>query len=585
MSTTLYTKVDYTLAKLIEDIDMGELALPDIQRPFVWSASKVRDLFDSMYRGYPVGYLLFWENDYQEHTREIGTDNKQKIPKLLIVDGQQRLTSLFAVLKKKSILTKDFKEKQIIISFNPRDGGFKVADASTRRNPDFITNISDVWDEGGSLLSFVSGYLSKLRESKELEEGEERQISDRIERLYKIKDYPFTAIELSKRVDEEQVSQVFVRINSKGVTLNQADFILTLMSVFWDEGRVQLERFCRDSRKPVKGEPSPYNHFIEPDPDQLLRVAVGLGFYRARLKYVYNILRGKDLETGEYSSERRKKQFGILKKAQAYTLDIQNWHEYFKALMSAGFRSGDMVTSKTTLIYCYMLFLIGKHDYRLDHNVLRNTIGQWFFMSSVTGRYTGSPETAMERDLRQLKSINYDADFVNLLQKIIRDNLTEDFWRINLPNALDSSAAYSPALFAYHAAQNILNTKALFSDLNIADLQDSTTRAHKSGVERHHLFPKAYLDEKGYQTQDINQIANYAYVEWKDNIDISDKPPSEYIHEYLSRFKDGEKEKVYELHALPENWHEMKYEDFLEDRRKKMAQVIRKGFKKLSEKI
>lgn len=204
MSTTLYTKVDYSLSKLIEDIDMGELALPDIQRPFVWSTSKVRDLFDSMYRGYPVGYLL----------------------------------------------------------------------------------------------SFVSDFLEKLKASKELKNGEEKQIPDRIERLYKIKDYPFTAIELSKRVDEEQVSQVFVRINSKGVTLNQADFILTLMSVFWDEVRIELEKFCRDARKPVKGEASPYNHFIEPDPDQLLRVAVGLGFYRARLKYVYNICEEKIWKPG-----------------------------------------------------------------------------------------------------------------------------------------------------------------------------------------------------------------------------------------------------------------------------------------------
>lgn len=92
-------KVDYTLSKLIEDIHVGEIGLPDIQRPFVWPRSKVRDLFDSMYRGFPIGYLLFWENGITDKHRVIGADGKQKPPRLLIVDGQQRLTSLYAVIK------------------------------------------------------------------------------------------------------------------------------------------------------------------------------------------------------------------------------------------------------------------------------------------------------------------------------------------------------------------------------------------------------------------------------------------------------------------------------------------------------
>src|SRR5690606_28866738 len=127
--------------------------------------------------------------------------------------------------------------------------------------------------------------------------------------------FPFTTLSLASTISEEQVSEVFVRINSEGKKLNQADFILTLMSVFWDEGRRELEEFCRNARKPAKG-PSPFNHFIQPDPDQLLRVGVGLGFRRARLQYVYSILRGKDLETEQFSEARREAQFDILKHAQ-----------------------------------------------------------------------------------------------------------------------------------------------------------------------------------------------------------------------------------------------------------------------------
>src|SRR5207244_8213430 len=128
-----------------------------------------------------------------------------------------------------------------------------------------------------------------------------RQMKKTMQRLSGLLTFPFTALELSAQTDEEQVAEVFVRVNSKGTPLNQADFILTLMSVFWDDGRAELENFCRFARTPTTGQASPFNHFIQPDPDQLLRASVGLGFKRARLTYVYSILRGKDLETGEFS--------------------------------------------------------------------------------------------------------------------------------------------------------------------------------------------------------------------------------------------------------------------------------------------
>lgn len=139
MSATLFKKVDYSLAKLIHDIEQGEIGLPDIQRPFVWEAAKVRDLFDSMYKGFPVGYLLFWSNDHLSNTRQIGIAAKQtRVPRLLIVDGQQRLTSLYAVLKGYPILTRDYKESHIHIAFRPRDAKFEVTDAAIQRDPELL---------------------------------------------------------------------------------------------------------------------------------------------------------------------------------------------------------------------------------------------------------------------------------------------------------------------------------------------------------------------------------------------------------------------------------------------------------------
>ena len=187
------------------------------------------------------------------------------------------------------------------------------------------------------------------------------------------------------------------------------------MSVFWDKGRSDLELFCREARKPSISDASPFNYFIQPDPDQLLRVSVGLGFRRAVLKHIYSILRGKDLETEQFSDERRTGQFKVLMDTQAYVLDTQNWAEFLKVLIRAGYRSNSMITSEIGLMYCYTMYLIGKRDYKIDHFVLRNLIARWFFTTSLTGRYTGSPESTMEIDLAKLRNIETDKDFIEML--------------------------------------------------------------------------------------------------------------------------------------------------------------------------
>lgn len=586
MSQTLFSTTSYPLTKLIQDIDLGEIALPDIQRPFVWKTSKVRDLFDSIYKGFPVGYLLFWNYAPPGGGRQIGTAKKSNTPRLLIIDGQQRLTSLYAVMKGAPVLTEDFKEKELLISFNPTDATFEVQSAATKRDPEYIANISELWKEGTDLFDFVEDFLERLEAKRELSRDETKQIKKSIQRLHNLTQYHFTALELNEQVSDEEVAEVFVRINSKGEALNQADFILTLMSVFWPKGRQEIENFCHHARSPSSDGPSPYNHFVEPDPDQLLRVTIGLCLRRARLQYAYSILRGKDLETGDVSEERRTDRFDDLQDAQQYVLDLTNWHEYFKALSHAGFRSGSMVTSDMTLFYCYLMFLIGKRDFGLSGHALRTVIGRWFFMCNITGRYTGSSESQMEADLARLREAETAADFIGVLDHNISNTLTSDFWAIQLPDKLDSSAAYSPTLFAYHAALNLLDAKALFSDLKISELLDPSVSARKKGVERHHLFPKAYLKAQGVSNQTRrNQIANYAHVEWADNIEISDRSPADYFPEYAQRFSDAELQQMMDWHALPDGWEHMDYDDFLEERRQRIAQVTRRGYERLTERM
>ncbi|MFC7443148.1 GmrSD restriction endonuclease domain-containing protein [Laceyella putida] len=579
----LYKRVDYSLSKLLHDIEHGDIALPDLQRPFVWPAAKVRDLFDSMYRGFPVGYFLFWANEHLTDIKQIGVEQKQaKVPRLLIVDGQQRLTSLFAVLKGKRVLNKDFKETSIKISFRPIDSQFDVADAAIERDPEYIYDISELWKQGTSSFRFINKFIEKLRNHREITDEEENVISDNIDRLYKLQEYQFTAMEISSTVDEEQVSDIFVRINSQGKKLNQADFILTLLSVFWDQGRKELEAFSRESREARGEQASPFNHFIHPDPAQMLRVAVGLGFKRARLKNVYTILRGKDLETGEVSSLRRDQQFDVLKQAQQKVLNLQNWHDFLKVLIKAGFRSKAMVSSDMSIIYSYVIYLIGKEDFHVDAYRLRKMIAKWYFMLVLTGRYTGSPETVMEADLARLRGVADQDEFVGTLEKIIADSLTNDFWTITLVNKLESSTSRNPALHAYYAALNILDANVLFSNMKVSELLDPVLRANRNAIEKHHLFPKKYLKSIGINEDKlINQVANLALVEWGDNARISDESPESYFPRYAERFTPAELAEMMEYHALPDNWTSLDYPVFLEERRKKMAQIIKAGYIRL----
>jgi hypothetical protein len=589
MSQTTFKEVDYSLNKLIEDIDLGEIGLPDIQRPFVWENSKVRDLFDSMYRGFPVGYLLFWATGAElaklKGDRQIGTASKQKPPRLLIVDGQQRLTSLYAVIKAKEIVRKDFSKGRIPIAFRPRDRKFEVADAAIRRDPEFIRDISELW--AGSRHQFVKAFIAEVRKHRELDDDAEDHLVESIDRLYDLQLYPFSVVELSANLDEEQVADVFVRINSKGTPLVQADFILTLMSVHWDEGRTALEEFSRNAKAPGQpGKPTPFNHFIKPDPDDLLRVAVGLGFRRARLQHVYSILRGKDLSTREFSVDRREEQFMRLKGAQDEALHLQRWQDFLRVLLLAGYRSEAMITSKNALLYTYVLFLIGRRDYELPPDELRRVMAEWFFMVAMTGRYAASPETTMEADLARMTGASDSAEYVERLRTTTSEVLTDDFWAINLPSQLATSGARTPTLFAYNAALCLLGAKALFSQLDISSLLDPTTAGSKSAVERHHLFPKRYLKRLGItKTRDTNQIANYAYVEWWRNIEISDSSPAEYFPKYVEAFMaEGRAQELRQMmhwHALPEGWQEMDYADFLNERRRLIAQVTKDGFQRL----
>ena len=281
------------------------------------------------------------------------------------MDGQQRLTSLYAVVKGAEVLRANFKKERIRIAFNPLSGRFDVADAAIIKDKAYIPDISELWKPGTKLIAFAKTFIAELSASRLLTQEETDCIEDAISRLLILPQYQFVALTLAASVDVETIAEVFVRINGQGKKLNQADFIMTLMSVFWDEGRADLETFAMQATKPSDGRPSAFNHFIKPAPDQMLRATVGLALRRARLENVYSALRGRDAKTGLDNPDKRDEQFALMRDAQKATLDLANWHHFLSALTLAGYRSEKMISSETAIIFSYVLYLIGVRDFAI----------------------------------------------------------------------------------------------------------------------------------------------------------------------------------------------------------------------------
>jgi hypothetical protein len=575
----LFKETRYQVKQLISDIELGRLALPELQRPFVWKKSKVRDLFDSMYRGFPVGYILLWNTAAEVASKPVGESDKQDAPTRFIVDGQQRLTSLYSVFTGTEVTNGKFAKERIRIAFQPQDGRFEVADAATERAPEFLPDISALWVD--SEWQVGNRFIERLKAAREVSHDEEDRLRQAISRLHNLDTYMFVANEIEGSANDEQVAEIFLRINSGGTQLVQSDFILTLMSVFREEDRRRLEEFAKAAKSPSGSAPSPFNHLIKPEPEQLLRVAVLTAFQRGRLESVTALLRSGVLNGGDRpTAERRQERFDELGEAITEALDLTTWHEFLKALPVAGFYRAKEISSANNAVFSYALYLLGRRRFGLGHGALRVPIARYFFMSALTGRYTGSFEARITQDVQSFCAEGGGDAYLARLDEVVATTLTDDYWRITLPQALNTSAARGPALFAYSGALCILDARLPFTStgqpIQLRAVLAPGVNAPKDAVERHHLFPKAYLEKLGVTSPSrVNQIANMGFVEWPDNIEISDRSPAEYWPHYSGGFTEADLRN----HALWEGWPECEYGEFLAQRRSLMAAVIAEGFR------
>lgn len=586
----------WTVQDLVSGVRTGRIRLPDIQRPFVWENAKVRDLVDSMYRGFPVGQLMLWQNAEQSHTKAIGMESKTQEASKQVIDGQQRLTSLYAVVEGSEILREDYSQESIVIAFNPLTERFAVPDNAISRSKEWVHDIREVFEANIPARRAYMKALAEARGVERLDWDLEEQIENAFTRLANVLSYSFSVVELKEEVSRETVADVFVRINSQGMKLSAADYILTWLSVFWEEGRTQLEEFARTSRF-TPGEISnqsrkkvtwtPKNPYLTLDPDHILRVVVAVGNNRAPLGDAYNALRGRDPRTREIVPENRERELAKLKSGQERALNPNHWDEYLKVVARAGIRTSTMVPAKGIVIYGYALWLLGRTEFGVPVDELREVMARWYFMAQITSRFSGSAETRAQEDLGRLEGLERTPKaFKDAINNQVNTTLTEDWWEVTLPENLHTSGTTSPAFNAYLAALVILDAEVLLSNMSVREWMDPNRRPVK-GLEKHHLFPKDYLRTSVgvSRTAQVNQVANLALVEWSDNIDISAAAPDEYWPSQVADKNIGPEHLAKQMwwHALPEGWQDMDYGVFLVARRKLMAKVTREGFKKLSD--
>ncbi len=573
-----------SIASLMSDIEHEVIALPDLQRPFVWEDTKVRELLDSLFVGFPVGTLVFWHTSNDKDARALGAERPGLRATTLVIDGQQRLTSLYAVMRGVDVVGKDGAPRMITIAFRPRDGRFEVADAAIRNDPEFLPNVTELWNGARSKPQIRRDLVKALRDKERMvDEKYENAVEDNLDRAHAIADYRFPTVDIRKtattqaeEATEEDVAEIFVRINNQGTRLGQADFVLTLLSVYHGELRDRIEERSREmSRETV----------VAIDTQQLLRAVCGVAFGRARMSAIYRYLRGVDPTTGEADAAERIKRLEQLDVAAKQCMETTPWRDYLLRVQHAGFVSQALVASKNAIVNGYAFYIRGRKA-GVPKNKIDEMIARWVFGTLLTARYSGASETIFEQDLARVARLEPDdtGGFVRALDDAIGETLTGDYWTQSLVSALETDRARAPAALAFRAAQIVLGTRALFSDQFLRNLLDPPADGARAAREAHHLFPTTWLHSCGIRERRFsNQVANLADVGWHENSVISGRGPADYVPRLREKLAihDDRWGRLCAEHALPLGWESMEYTEFLRERRRRMADIIRVAFRQL----
>lgn len=604
-----FTNTSMSIKALLGLIEANDIAIPEIQRPFVWKNAQVRDLMDSLYKGFPTGYIILWKNPNVKLK-----DGTISAGKKVVIDGQQRITAMMTAITARKIFNSEFQETRVKISFNPfaaleyERGNeeaeiFAVQTPAHLKSKNWIPDISVVFESTFSSWTFIPQYIDA---NPEMEGSDLQRV---LNHLKGIETTQIGVIELSEKLDIDVVTDIFIRINSKGTALSQGDFVMSKMAADEEHGGNLLRKVI-DYFAHLAVVPSYYSYIeshdkefaatkwlkklewlkddtetvYDPDCDDVIRVAFMHQIKRARLSELVQLLTGRDFETREFKEEIEEQTFAQMYEGVSNVINEYNFKQFMQTIRSAGFISPKMVTSNMALDFAYALFLMLQNSDEPVANRKR-IVQRWYVLSILTQRYSASPESAFAKDLKVISEVG----IAQALKNIEDATLSDNFWQVALPQNLSYASSLNPTYLAYLAAQVSGGDNSLLSsNIRVEELI-------RLGGDVHHIFPKKYLVEHGFERTQYNQTANYAYLDTPVNISIGEKAPKDYFSAALAQCGSDKAEtgsiideKVLRenlaTNCIPEDVFEMdytRYDEFLEKRRVLMAAKIRKYYESL----
>ncbi len=602
-----YTKYDtnsQTIGGLIGDIINKNIAIPEIQRPFVWRNSQVRDLIDSLYKGYPTGYIIEWHSPSARVK-----DGTSAVGKKLLIDGQQRVTALMTAIAGEYVVNNKYEKVRIKIAFDPfaalseeKDATiFAVQSVAIAKDKRWIPDIAEVFKSDFKPLAFIRNYCQNNPSMNE------DDLESVLTRLKEILGREIGVISLSNYLDIDVVTDIFIRINSKGTTLSQGDFVMSKISADDDNGGNELRKVI-DYFAHLSLEPTHYDLIVQNDDefahseyaqklkwlrkdvenvydptcDDILRVAFMTMYPRAKLSDLVNLLSGRDFEERTYKAEIIEDTYKKLKAGVDKFINEDNFKQFMIAIRSAGFISNKLVNSQMAIDFAYVLYLRLKETKEVDISEVKSLVQKWYVLSVLTRRYSASPETTFYHDLRRIN----EKGVKNSLKEMEEATLSDNFWEAQIPQDLDAGSTINPTLQVYLAAQ------VFFNDMSLLSNSTTVRELIEIAGDVHHVFPKAYLKKNNFEKQMYNQDANYAYLDTQVNKSIGEKSPNVYFKQAFEQCETKEiqcgsivdldklKENL-KANCIPdgiENMDAGNYEEFLAERRKLMALKIKEYY-------
>ena len=587
-----------SIQTLLSWIRSGEIAIPEIQRPFVWDSTKVRDLIDSLYAGFPVGYIIVWKNpDVRLKDGTISSGKK------ILIDGQQRITALQAAIVGEPVVGSNYRKKRIKIAFHPLEQRFEVANPAIEKDGAWISDIAPLYQPGFDSFNFVIDYCIK----NQLDNSKRSAVNDVLTKLQQIQNNSIGVIELSHQLDIAQVTEIFIRINSKGVVLSQADFAMSKISsddcYGGNQIRKTMDYFCHLMQKPedfeaihqndtefadsedfskIKWIIDEHEDIYIPEYTDVLRVAFTFKFLRGRIADLVSLLSGRDFNSRDYQEAIAEDSFAKLREGVLDFVNKTNFQRYLMIVKSTGIISPSMIRSQNVLNFGYALYLLLRSKGE-DAAVIEKVVRRWMVLAILTGRYSGSPESTFDYDIKRFQTNNP----MEFLEHTEAGELSDAFWNNILVTKLNTSVASSPMFHVFLMAQ------VKMGDCGFLSEQIDVKSLIEQRGDIHHIFPKKYLQKCGIKERGLyNQIANYVYTQSEINVKIKDQAPKEYMAQVKEQCAGGnavyggidslEKLKVnMAANCIPEDIFDMDYtrfEEFLEQRRHLMAQKIQQYY-------